>query len=84
VIVERDGLGYHAAIVADGIALSLDRITDSRGETYGELTVERAPEGHLVRTRLSLTSSASRNGAAGYLSRRSNGIDWVGNKNYPC
>lgn len=76
--VEKDGLGYRAAILSDGVALSVDRLTESRGELYGELTVEQAPEGHLMCSRLSLSLQQSRNGAAGYLSRRSHGVDWAG------
>lgn len=75
---EREGLGYRAAILDEGVSLSIDRIVESRGETYGELTVTRAPEGHLMRSRIALSSSNSRQGAAGYLARRARGPDWVG------
>lgn len=75
--VERDGLGYRAAIVSEGISIAVERLTESRGETYGELSVARVPEGHVMRSRLSLTSSGARSGAAGYLARRAGGPDWT-------
>lgn len=76
--VERDGLGYRAAIVEEGVSLSLDRITETRGDTYGELTVSRAPEGHVMRSRLAISSSHARQSAASYLARRARGLDWLG------
>lgn len=75
--VSREGLGYRAAVIEEGISLSVDRITESRGETYGELTVERIPEGHLMRSRMSLVSSGARQGAARYLESRSSGVRWT-------
>jgi len=75
--VERDGLGYRADIVGEGISLSVDRIVEARGETWAELTVERAPDGHLMCSRVSLTGVGARQATARYLSTRSNGVDWA-------
>lgn len=75
--VSRDGLGYRADILGEGIGMSVDRIVETRGETWAELTVERAPEGHLMRSRVSLTAAGARTAAAKYLERRSNSVDWV-------
>ena len=76
--VEPAGLGYAAAIVSEGIAISVTHLRESRSELHGEMTVERAPEGHLMRERLNLTSSAARARSARYLAGRSGGVDWVG------
>lgn len=75
--VERDGLGYVAEIVAEGIRLHIDRLSESRGELTGELTVQRAPEGHLMRSRMNVVSQRTRQDAAKFLSARSQGVDWV-------
>ena len=75
--VEREGLGYRAAIVADGISISVDRLVESRGTLRGEVTVERAPEGHLMKANLGLSEVTARRGAADYLRRRASGVDWT-------
>jgi hypothetical protein len=67
--VERVGLGYVGTLVAKGVSLSLDRIYESRGEVVGELTVERAPEGHLLRAKFSASSRADRQQTATDLGR---------------
>ena len=75
--VERVGLGYRADIVEEGIAIGIDRLTEARGEMTGEVTVQRAPEGHIMRSRLNLTSSSARKQAANFCRERSPGADWV-------
>jgi hypothetical protein len=74
--VEKIGLGYVGTLVSQGIALSFDRIVESRGEIQGELTVERAPEGHLLRAKFSASSRADRDATARDLGGRSNNIVW--------
>ena len=59
-----------------GWHLEVDRITESRGEMHGELTVIRSPEGHLMRQRINLTSSTARTSPARLLSCRSNHVEW--------
>ena len=75
--VERDGLGYRMDIVEEGVAIRVDRLNESRGEMNGEVTVERAPEGHIMRSRVNLTSSSARSTAAKFCATRSPGADWV-------
>lgn len=75
---EKVGLGYRMDVVEEGIAIAIDRLNESRGEMSGELTVQRAPEGHIMRSRLNLTSSASRKQAAMFCKERAPGVDWVG------
>lgn len=74
--VERVGLGYVGTLVSQGVTLALDRIYETRGEIVGELTVERAPEGHLLRARFSASSRADREQTAIDLGKRSNNIVW--------
>jgi hypothetical protein len=75
--VRKVGLGYEGTVIGEGVQLNLDRITDSRGEMHGELTVARAPEGHLLQQRFNVSSMQSRTQTAKYLSARSNHIDWL-------
>ena len=75
--VERDGLGYAADIPEEGIRLHIDRLTESRGELTGELTVQRAPDGHLMRARFNLVSQRVRSDTAKFLATRSSGVDWT-------
>lgn len=78
--VTREGLGYRADVLDEGISMSVDRLGEWQGHTMAELTVERAPEGHLVRTRVKLTDEQERTSVAAYLkgARRSNAVDWTG------
>lgn len=75
--VERDGLGYVMNVVSEGVVIGVDMLTDRGGDTYGELTVARAPEGHLMQSRMPITSISARKAAADYLRRRSGGVDWT-------
>jgi hypothetical protein len=75
-VVEKVGLGYVGTLVSQGVTIALDRIYESRGEVVGELTVERAPEGHLLRAKFSASSRADRSQTASDLGARSNNIVW--------
>lgn len=74
--VERVGLGYVGSLVSQGLTLALDRIVEARGEIVGELTVERAPEGHLLRAKFSASSRMDRDQTAKDLGHRSNNVAW--------
>lgn len=76
--VEKDGLGYVADIPDEGIRIHVDRLSESRGELTGELTVQRAPDGHLMRSRINLVSQRTRSDTAKFLGTRSSGVDWTG------
>lgn len=75
--VQRDGLGYAMDLPSEGVRLHIDRLSESRGELTGELTVQRAPEGHLMRARFNLVSQRARTDVAKYLSGRSDGTNWL-------
>lgn len=75
--VERDGLGFRAEVVDQGVSLAVDRISEARGDTYGELSVSMAPEGHLMRTRIPLTSGAARASMARVLNGRVKNVNWI-------
>lgn len=74
---ERIGLGYRLDIPEEGIAIAVDRLNESRGEMTGEVTVERAPEGHIMKSRVNLSSLSARSTAAKYCATRSPGAEWV-------
>lgn len=74
--VEKVGLGYVGTLVSQGVTLSLDRIYEARGEVVGELTVERAPEGHLLRAKFSASDRRDREQTARDLGTRSNNLVW--------
>jgi hypothetical protein len=65
--------------------LAVDRLTRSRGETYGELSVEcglpatRSLDGHLHQARFNLSSTTARGTVAKVLAARSNAleVDWT-------
>lgn len=56
----RDGLGYRHEDIAAGVSLHVDRLREASGELTGELTVSRAPEGHLLVARVNLLSATTR------------------------
>lgn len=74
--VERVGLGYVGTLISEGIVVAFDRIVQARGEVMGELTVERAPEGHLLIAKFSASSRADREQTARDLGGRSNNVVW--------
>lgn len=75
--VTRDGLGYRLDSPDDGVSIRADRLRESSGEVTVELTVERAPDGHLLRTRFNLLSTAvTKNSLAKALGAKSNHFDW--------
>ena len=53
--LERVGLGYRWDIVSEGVRILADRITESRGDMSAEVTVQRSPEGHVMRARVNLS-----------------------------
>ena len=73
---ERVGLGYVGTSKANAIVMRLDRIK-GKDELHGTLTVERAPEGTLTKSRFNVSSATTRKSMAGYLRDRSNHVDWV-------
>ncbi len=75
--VVRDGLGYRYEVPGEGVSIRADRIRESSGELTAELTVERAPEGHLAVTRINLLASQTRASFAKALALRSNHFDWA-------
>lgn len=76
-VFEKVGLGYRGDLVVKGVILTLDRITESRGELHGELTVTRSPEGHLLRSRFNVSGMNARSATAKFLTSRSNHADWA-------
>ena len=58
--LERVGLGYRWDIVNEGVRIVADRITESRGDMSAEVTVQRSPEGHVMRARVNLSSMTAR------------------------
>lgn len=76
--VQRDGLGYRLDIPAAGVAIRADRLREASGEVTVELTVERAPDGHLSRSRFNLLSGPrTRAEMANGLSRKSAWDGWA-------
>lgn len=69
----REGRGYRLDRTDLGVSLRIDRIRESSGEVTGELTVERAPDGHLAFTRLNLLSKTTRVSLAKDLSTTAGG-----------
>jgi hypothetical protein len=75
-VVSKVGLGYVGSLMPAGVVMSIDRLIQQRGELLGELTVERAPEGHVFIGRFNLSSIGMRRQTAEYLSRRTNNVSW--------
>ena len=74
--LERVGLGYRWDIVKEGVRISADRISESRGDMSAEVTVQRSPEGHVMRARVNLSSMTARKGAATFCNGRAPNTDW--------
>jgi hypothetical protein len=75
-VVSKVGLGYVGSLMPAGVVMSIDRLVQQRGELLGELTVERAPEGHVFIGRFNLSSIGMRRQTAEYLSKRTNNVSW--------
>ena len=73
----RDGMGYRLDVPKDGVSFRVDRIRESGGEVTGEVTISRAPDGHLHTSRANLLSTPARTTLAKYLGQRSNHFDWT-------
>lgn len=76
--VEHVGLGYVGTLMPAGVVFSVDRIVHQRGDLMAELTVERAPEGHVFVGRFNLSDVGERRRTAAYLGERTNNVDWTG------
>lgn len=78
--VKRDGLGYRWDIIRDGITLKADRIHESGEVVSAEVVIERAPQGHLLRTRINLLAAQTRGSFAKQLASlpegRGEGVNW--------
>jgi hypothetical protein len=75
-VVSKVGLGYVGSLMPAGVVMSIDRLIQQRGELLGELTVERAPEGHVFIGRFNLSSLDVRRRTAEWLGQRTNNVDW--------
>jgi hypothetical protein len=75
-VVSKVGLGYVGSLMPAGVVMSIDRLIQQRGELLGELTVERAPEGHVFIGRFNLSSLDVRRRTAEWLAQRTNNVDW--------
>jgi DNA-directed RNA polymerase specialized sigma24 family protein len=75
--VERVGLGYVLSAPNVGLSLSIDRLTESRGELSGELHVAATGPGQLLRGRFNLSSISTRGTVAKHLRSRLEGVDWA-------
>jgi hypothetical protein len=79
--LEPEGLGYRAFYTPEAIGLHIDRLVESRGDLSGELTVARAPEGHILRARFNLVSMTTRSSMAktlqGIAPMRKEGPGWL-------
>lgn len=74
--LERVGLGYRWDIVSEGVRILADRITESRGDMSAEVTVQRSPEGNVMRGRVNLSSMTARKSTASYCRERAPNTDW--------
>lgn len=81
----REGLGYALRVPEIMTELTVDRMSRSRGETHGELTVlcglpgTRSSDGHIHQARFNLTSTTARTSVAKVLQQRSAApeVDWL-------
>jgi hypothetical protein len=82
---KREGLGYVLRVPEVMTELGVDRLTRSRGETHGELSVlcgmpgSRSADGHIHQARFSLSSTSARSSVSRVLAVRSGApdIDWM-------
>lgn len=77
--VTRDGLGYRWDITNQGIVLRADRLHESGEVLTAEVVVERAPQGHLLRTRINLLAAQTRASLAKQIGNLEGGrgFDWA-------
>jgi hypothetical protein len=81
----HEGLGYVLRVPDIMTELGIDRLSRSRGETHGELTVlcglpgTRSSDGHIHQARFNLTSTTARTSTAKVLAQRANApeVDWL-------
>jgi len=73
---EPYGLGYRVTLEKYALTVGVDRLTERSGQTYGELTVEQAPAGHVLRAYVSLSSIRDRKTLSDTLSDRVPGPPW--------
>jgi hypothetical protein len=80
----REGLGYVLRVPELTIELTVDRLSRTRGELHGELSVScalpgtRSADGHLHSARFNLSGGTSRASLAKVLAKRANtdDVDW--------
>lgn len=80
----REGLGYRMAVPDLAIDIAVDRLTRTRGELHGELSVDcglpgtRSIDGHLHSARFNLSGGTARGTLAKTLAKRANtdDVDW--------
>lgn len=80
----REGLGYVLRVPALAIEIAVDRLTRTRGELHGELSVSaalpntRSSDGHLHGARFNLSGGTARGTLAKTLAKRANtdDVDW--------
>lgn len=81
---DREGLGYVMRVQELALEVSVDRLTRSRGDMHGEISVEcglpgtRSYDGHLHGARFNLSATRSRTELANTLKARSSmpDVDW--------
>lgn len=82
---DRNGLGYVMGIAMLDTEIAVDRLSRSRGETHGELTITcglpviRSLDGHVHQARFNLSSSSARAALARILAQRApaEALDWA-------
>jgi hypothetical protein len=80
----RQGLGYVLRVPELAIEIAVDRLSRTRGELHGELSVTcglpgtRSADGHLHSARFSLSGGTTRSSLAKVLTKRANtdDVDW--------
>lgn len=81
----RQGLGYVLTVHELATELAVDRLSRTRGELHGEITVScglpgiRAVDGHVHQARFNLSGSSARSTLARILNQRAEapGVDWA-------
>lgn len=81
---ERQGLGYVLTVHEIATVIAVDRLSRTRGELHGEITVScglpgiRSTDGHVHQARFNLSGSSARTTLARILGQRADapGLDW--------